>query len=555
MVKVYIKWLWTESYGIRWRMLIDCLLGVVRVASGLLFIYSSKILVDMVTHKLPYSSSTFYFYAVSLVVLLMIELSSNIFDSWFGNQTEIKMKNRIRQALFRHLMTMRWDGKDKLHSGDMMNGLEEDARVVTNTICSSLPSVVVTAIQLVAAFLFLCTMNKMLAWTLLLIMPVFLFASKIYMKTTRRQTKEIRATDSKVQSLLQESLQHHVVIRSMERSETMVDRLRDIQHTLYVQIMRRSRFTLFARAMVSIGFSTGYLVAFLWGIVSLRDGVISFGVMTAFLQLVSQIQRPMVDLSRQIPSFIHASTSIDRLSELEAFPVEDTTDSRFLPGSVGIKINNVTYRYPDGNDNILSDFSYDFEPGSRTAIVGETGVGKSTTIRLILALLQPLKGEIIFYNRAGQILSANAGSRCNIEYVPQGNSLLSGSIRDNLLLGNPYATDEEIRSVLHTAVADFVYSLPEELDTSCGEHGVGLSEGQAQRIAIARALLRPGNIMLFDEFSSSLDKETEQVMIERLLSECKNKTMIFITHREMIVKYCNGKVVLTAKNEEMTLDK
>ena len=555
MIKTYFYWLWKASYGIRWRMFIDCLLGLVRVASGLLFIYISKLLVDMVTHSHQGSDESFYFYLVSLVVLLLVELSTNIFDSWFGSQTEIKMKNHIRHRLFVHLMTARWEGKDRLHSGDMMNRLEEDVRVVTNTICSSLPSLFVTGTQLVAAFLFLCSMNQALAWTLLLIMPVFLVFSKVYMKKMRRLTKDIRTTDSRVQSLLQESLQHHVVIRSMERSHTMAAKLRSVQQKLYQQIMYRTKFTLFSRSMVSIGFSVGYLVAFLWGIVSLRDGVISFGVMTAFLQLVSQIQRPMVDLSRQIPSFIHASTSIDRLSELEAFPVEDTTDSRFLPGSIGIKINNVTYRYPDGDHNILSDFSYDFEPGSCTAIVGETGVGKSTTIRLILALLQPLKGEIIFYNRAGQILSANAGSRCNIEYVPQGNSLLSGSIRDNLLLGNPYATDDEIRSVLHTAVADFVYSLPEELDTSCGEHGVGLSEGQAQRIAIARALLRPGNIMLFDEFSSSLDKETEQVMIERLLSECKNKTMIFITHREMIVKYCNGKVVLTAKNEEMTLDK
>jgi len=547
MIKVYFSWLWKASYGIRWRMCLDCFLGLVRVASGLLFIYVSKLLVDMVTHSHQLSSGFFYFYAASLVVLLVVELSTNVFDSWFGSQTEIKMKNHIRHRLFVHLLTARWDGKGRMHSGDMMNRFEEDVRVVTNTICSSLPSLFVTGIQLVAAFLFLCSMNQALAWTLLLIMPVFLLFSKVYMKKMRRLTKDIRITDSHVQSLLQESLQHHVLIRSMERSHTMSDKLKMVQQTLYRQVMHRTRFTLFSRSMVSIGFSVGYLVAFLWGVVSLRDGAISFGMMTAFLQLVSQIQRPMVDLSRQIPSFIHASTSIDRLSELEAFPIEDTTDLRFLSGSVGIKLNNVTYRYPDGDREVLSDFSYDFEPGSRTAIVGETGVGKSTTIRLILALLQPSNGKITLYNRNGDMMPASAGSRCNIEYVPQGNSLLSGSVRDNLLLGNPDATDEEIRFALHNAVADFVYSLPEGLDSSCGEHGAGLSEGQAQRIAIARALLRPGNIMLLDEFSSSLDKETEQVIIERLLSECRDKTMIFITHREMIVKYCTGKVVLKVK--------
>jgi ATP-binding cassette, subfamily B, bacterial len=550
MVKGYIKWLWNESYGIRWRMFVDCLLGLVRVASGLLFIYASKILVDMATHRLPSSPRLFYFYAISLVVLLVIELGSNIFDSWFGNQTEIKMKNRIRQALFRHLMTMRWDGKDKLHSGDMMNRLEEDARVVTNTICSSLPSVIVTAIQLTAAFLFLCTMNKMLAWTLLLIMPIFLFASKIYMKTTRRQTKEIRTTDSRVQSLLQESLQHNVVIRSMERSETMVDRLRDIQYTLYAQIMHRTRFTLFSRGMVSIGFSTGYLIAFLWGVVSLRDGVISVGVMTAFLQLVNQIQRPMVDISRQIPAFIHATTSIDRLRELESFPVEDINGSIFISGKVGIRISHVTYSYPDGKHNVLSDFSYDFTPGSKTAILGETGVGKSTTIRLILALLQPVSGTISLYNDAGQELSASAKTRCNIDYVPQGNSLLSGTVRENLLLGNLEATEPEMNQALHTAAADFVFDLPDGIDTLCGEQGAGLSEGQAQRIAIARSLLRHGSVMLLDEFSSSLDRATEQTLVERLLSECHDKTIIFITHREMILNYCDRVIKLSKENKK-----
>ena len=187
---------------------------------------------------------------------------------------------------------------------------------------------------------------------------------------------------------------------------------------------------------------------------------------------------------------------------------------------------------------MLADFSYDFHPGSLTVIVGETGVGKSTLIKLILSLVQPNEGKISIYN--GQdVVEVSPQTRCNFSYVPQGNTLFSGTIRDNLLIGNPNATEEDMRSALHTAVADFVFSLPDGLDTVCGEQGMGLSEGQAQRIAIARGLLRPGNILLLDEPSSALDGETEHELLKRLAAEVKDKTVVMITHREKIAGLCS----------------
>ena len=288
---------------------------------------------------------------------------------------------------------------------------------------------------------------------------------------------------------------------------------------------------------------------FIYSVWQIKYGIITFGTMTAFLQLVGQIQRPTMDITRQIPELVHCSTAIDRLKELQDLPVDEDKTEIKIPGAVGLRISNVSFRYPQGKRDILRNFSCDFAPGSRSAIMGETGSGKSTMVRLMLALLEPGTGDIQMYN-SGCEVPVSSSTRCNIAYVPQGNSLLSGTIRENLRLGNPSATEEDFRQALHTAAADFVFDLPDGLDTPTHEGGAGLSEGQAQRIAIARGLLRPGSIMIMDEFSSSLDSDTEKVLIKRLIESYKDKTMIFVTHRDRIVRYCSNVVRLVRLSED-----
>ena len=292
-----------------------------------------------------------------------------------------------------------------------------------------------------------------------------------------------------------------------------------------------------ALSFFGAAFSSGYIAAFLWCVYGISKGALTFGVMTAFLQLVGQVQRPLVNLTRQIPSLIYSTTSVDRLMDMEDAPKEVAGHPVKLAGTAGIRVENLDYRYPDGKRMILQDLTFDFPPLSRTAIVGETGAGKSTLIRLMLALLKPVDGRVVLYDGAQEV-PASAATRCNLVYVPQGNTLFSGTVRENLRMGNPEATEEEMKAALETAVADFVFSLPDGLETRCGEGGAGLSEGQAQRIAIARGLLRPGSILLLDEFSSSLDPETEQKLMDNLTKKAAGKTMIFITHRERIAQLC-----------------
>ena len=530
----YVRWLWSHSVGARASILVNILLGTLTVGLNLLFIFLCKRLVDIATGVVAGSLGEYTVFVLAVVVLRLVVSTINV---RVENLTNSKMNFIIRKGLYSNLLYAEWLGKEKRHTGDTVNRLESDVSTVTNVIASDFPQIFTTLVQLVAAIVFLCTMEWRLAALLVLITPLFILFSRIFVRRLREMTRGIRETESEVQSHLQESLQHRMVIQSMENEGRMEDRLDDLQDREYGQIKERTRFNVIARSMVGAAFSFGYIAAFLWGVYGISKGTLTYGVMTAFLQLVGQVQRPLVNLTRQIPGLIYSSTSIDRLMEMEDAPKEVAGDPVRLAGPAGIRVENLDYRYPDGKRMILKDLTFDFPPLSRTAIVGETGAGKSTLIRLMLALLKPVGGRVVLYDEA-QETPASAATRCNLVYVPQGNTLFSGSVRENLLMGKPDATEDEMKAALETAVAGFVYSLPDGLETRCGEGGSGLSEGQSQRIAIARGLLRPGSILLLDEFSSSLDPETEQKLMDNLTKKAAGKTMIFITHRERIAQLC-----------------
>lgn len=530
-----LKWLLNASDGFKWAICVNGLLGVLKVGISLLFIWVSKHLIDIVTHR---ADDSLYLYIAYMLVCMIAQILLSVVISRHGVRVETDLRNRLRYRVYEHVMISRWTGKEKMHTGDVQNRLMGDVSTVSSAMCVNIPAVIVTLVQFAGALYFLYLLDAALTAVLLFIMPVALIMSKAYVRRMRRLTHEIREMDSMIQSRIQENLMHRVLMRTMECTETVNGVLVGMQDDLKRRVLRRNNFSVFSRMMVQFGFAGGYATAFLWGIFGLYDGSVTFGMMTAFLQLVAQVQRPVVDLSLQIPALVQVITSVERLHEILVLETEESGDCVKLKGVPGIRFENVSFRYPDGGRMVMDGFSYDFTPGSFTAVVGETGAGKSTMMRMMLALLRPEGGRIVFYDGSEEV-EASVGTRCNVSYVPQGNSLISGTIRDNLLLGNAEADDDELKEALYLAVADFVNDLPDGMDTICGEHGAGLSEGQAQRIAIARGLLRKGGVLLLDEPTSSLDSETERVLLERLSRKMQGRTVIMITHRNVDSAECS----------------
>lgn len=537
----YLKWFFrtVRPYWGSLSVMMSC--HVLLTACSIGFVYVSKKLVDTAVALLGGAepSQGLSFWALLMVSIILFRIVLNALRSYLQTKTEISMKNSLRKRLFDILLHLQNDGGTRHHSGDVLNRLQDDVRVVSNAFAVSLPNLLGTALHFIAALIFLMTLEPRLGLLIVIIAPAGLIIGKFVTRRIRNLTHDIRKTSSQVQSHLQESVQNITLIQSMEYSENSASTLDSIQGELYGNEIRRTRFSVVSRIFISLAFQAGHAVAFLWGVWGISTGKVTYGMMTAFLQLVGQIQRPLADMSGQIPSLIHASASVDRLMELEALPAEEPAEPRLLQGNVGIKLENVSFAYPDNPSDVLHDFSYEFKPGSRTAIVGPTGIGKSTMIRLLLALLKPREGKISLYDSSSEV-AVSPATRINLVYVPQGNSLFSGTVRDNLLMGNPEANQQQLENALRTAAADFVFSLPSGLDTQCFEAGAGLSEGQAQRIAIARALLRPGSVLLLDEFSSALDAETETLLLERLTKELHGHTMVFITHRDKINDYCDS---------------
>ena len=542
----YVKWFFREIARFRWTFVAVLLFQVVGVAISLFYVWLSKDLVDTAVEHFQGDLQSQRIISLAIIFTL-VSLSRPILTaikSYLQSRMAVSMTNSLRQRLFDEMLKTEGDVGRKYHSGDMINRMESDVSAVTNAFCAAVPNLFWAGLQFAAAFACVLYVDLRLSLILVVLLPIAAPAGKFIMKKVRQLTLSIKSSDSRIQSHIQESIQHHTLLRTLEYTDGSSQMLGELQDENYSRNLKRIGFSIIARVLMSLAFTLGYLVAFLWGVRGLSTGVVTYGVMTAILQLVGQLQRPLLQASENLPSLLHCTASIDRLMELEDLPKEEAEDALMLGAPAGVRVRNLSFQYPDGEEKVIDNLSFDFKPGSRIAITGRTGIGKTTLLKLILALSRPTSGSIELYDSETSV-PVSVKTRCNFAYIPQGNTLFSGTVRENLLMGDRNADEERMKEVLHLAAADFVMDLPEGLDTICSEAGGGLSEGQAQRIAVARGLLRPGSIVLLDEFSSALDPATEEEMLSRLTAKdglCAGKTMIFITHRESILNFCDSEL-------------
>ncbi len=529
-------WLWRSWRGNRLQAVLNIVLGLLGVVVSLSSVWAVQHAIDVASHAVE---GSLYMSVAVMGALILCDFAIHISVVWVKNILGIRAQNRMQQRMLDRILRSEWHGKESHHSGDVLNRLEFDVNNVVNFLTETVPGAISVLALFLGAFFYLFSMDSRLALVIVAMIPVFVVISKIYVGRMRRLTRLVRDSDSKVQSVLQETIQNRMLIKTLERDTAMVERLDRTQGELRRNVVRRTAFSVFSNLVLNFGFALGYLVAFLWSAMRMYSHTLSFGGMTAFLQLVGKIQGPARNLTKLVPAFVSVFTAAERLMELEENPLEEQGDSVYMAssGGVGVRLENVSYGYDSNEDNVIDSLSFDFEPGSCTAVLGETGAGKTTLLRMLLALIRPAEGSAVIYNGNGE-KPLSPLTRCNFVYVPQGNTLMSGTIRDNLRLGKLDAGDEEMFAALDKACAGFVKLLPKGLDTDCSEHGGGLSEGQAQRIAIARALLRGGSIMLFDEATSALDPDTERALLRNILA-AHDKTVIFITHRPAVVDYCD----------------
>lgn len=533
----YVVWLWHNTQVIRWNSATRIIIGIGQVGLGLLMVWLSRMFIDTTIRTGSHDD------VLQMVLWLLMTVVGGVvlrqIYYYMSITANVRQTNMLRLNIFSQLFRRQLYGDKKLHSGDVTSRLAKDIDTVSNVTTDTLPQMTITMIQLCGAFLLMRWFDARLAWALLILTPLAIIFGKLIARKLRQMTLDIRQDESKIQMQVQETMEHNDVLRSLGSEQWVTERLDTMQQRLRGNVMRRTRFTVITRLVMGCVFGLGYLLAFIWGGLGLRNGTITFGVMTSFLQLVGMIQHPILQMLNMVPGVIHATASIDRLDELgqtaQEHATEENTPGKEVPG---IRLNNVSFHYADGDRLVVNHFTHDFKAGSKTAIMGETGIGKTTLFRLLLGFIQPTEGSIILYQQNGEE-TISTKTRPNFVFVPQGNTLMSGSVRYNLQLAKPDATDDELQEVLHTACADFVKELPQGLDTELGERGKGLSEGQAQRIAIARGLLCAGHILLLDEISSSLDEPTEQELYKRLFALCKDKTMLFITHRQTVSELCD----------------
>ncbi len=526
-----IAWLYRMSKGSGLLIVLTTCLGIVQVAFSLSAIWITQKLIDAAV--VSGDSVQVLSYSIVLVAVYLLLLVCDATRSLVQEKARATLVKRTKDRVFEQLLQSPVSGRKEHHTVDLVSRVETDLQRICDALSCTFPSLIIAAIHLLGAICFICLLDWHILIFLLLLIPFFMLLARYALRIMHRENHLLRKRESAGMSFLQEHLLHRNTLISLRATDGQVKTYASLMQGVYDQAMKKVSYAIASHTILQLGVSIAYVATLLWGVDAVSKHEITFGALTAFLQLVRHVQQPFVALGGDVSRIPSVLVAVERLSEIVSWDKREDANDVSLVGSLGVRLQNVDFGYADMPERmILQHLSYTFTPASFHLVVGETGSGKSTLIKLILGILQPNAGRIeVFANQS--YYPCTDRLRTNFIYVPQGNTLQSGTIRSNLLLANATVSDIAIQQALYASVAEFVYDLPDGLDTACGEAGFGLSEGECQRIAIARALLQPGSILLLDEPTSALDSKTERLFYERLQAVSASKTVILVTHRQV----------------------
>lgn len=533
-----LSWLLACTAKFRLPLLLNVFLGIFSSVATVSTVIIAKQLIDTaVAGKVSGAIYGMVFFGL----LYVANILAGILMSVITIRLSEKMNNKLQQRMLERLYRTEWSALNAYHSGDLLTRLTSDVGSVVGLWVSSIPTLVTFLVQFFYAFFTLLYYDKSLAIVAFILGPISLGISWVLGRRVKKLQHAIQAAESKSRSFISESIQNLLVIKSFEVEKISLRRVISNQNEKYKWVVKKSNLGIASNVILSVGYWVGYVIAFLMGVVKLSQKTATFGTFTAFLQLVGQVQSPFAGFMRTVPAILAAMASVERLMELETLEAEEARPEAavYRGHNPGLIVENLSFRYtPD--KQILKDTTAEMLPGKITALIGVSGEGKTTLMRLLLALLRPEAGELQIVDGAERkILST--GTRGYFTYVPQGNTLFSGTIADNLMIGNQQAGTEEIERALKAACAwEFVQEFRDGIHTVVGEGGFGLSEGQAQRLCIARALMKPSPILLLDEVTSALDMETEKKIFSNIREFEPKRTCIVITHRLSVLSSCDS---------------
>lgn len=540
------EWKWLLRYVSKYRLQIVfyVIIGLLSTAMGLGASVASKYLIDSVV---SHNSDTILKSAVIAIVFGVTQIVVGAVVSRIAGVVGTKISMEIKSGVYEHVTFSKWEDIRKYHSGDLLNRIEGDVNAVSGSIVSFIPNAFTTSAQFLGCLAVVLYYDPTMAVFAFMSAPFLVFSSKITTKMVRKYNKESREMNGRILSFYSESIQNLQTIKAFDITKRYVEQMKTNLQLHRKIKLDHDRFAIIMSLCLSlIGLAVAY-TCYGWGVYRLWQGAISYGTMTLFLQISGQLTGSFSSLVSLIPSAISIATSAGRIMEITDLPLEENKDTQTAEkmeksadeSGVTIICNNLRYTYPDGDKPVVANVSFRAEAGETIAFVGPSGEGKTTLLRLILGLVEADSGELILETKDGSRISVSECTRRFCSYVPQGNAIFSGTVADNLRIVKPEATDEEIIDALMTADAwSFIKELPLGINTEISEKGVNFSEGQVQRMSIARAILRDAPIVVMDEATSALDAKTEETVLANMMKAYPNRTRIITTHRPSMLQYC-----------------